>query len=54
MASGADMTAHIDHIKMISEHLEEVDDPVTEKDLVMILILAFRIQQFGHHFGNVE
>ena len=41
MASRADMTAHIDHIKMISEHLEAVDDPVSDNDLVMILISSW-------------
>ena len=35
------MTTHINHIKTISEHLEALDDPVPEKDLVMILISSW-------------
>ena len=41
MAPKADMTAHIDHIKMISEHLEGCGDPISENDLVMILISSW-------------
>ena len=41
MNPGTDMTTHINHIKTISEHLEALDDPVPEKDLVMILISSW-------------
>ena len=41
MAPKADMTAHIDHIKMISDHLEGCGDPISENDLVMILISSW-------------
>ena len=32
------MEAHVNNIKTVSEHLEALDDPVAEKDLVMILL----------------
>ena len=32
------MINHINYMKTFSEHLEAVGDPVTEKDLVIILI----------------
>ena len=32
------MSDHVNNLKTISEHLESLDDPVVEKDLVMILI----------------
>ena len=35
---GQSMEDHVNNIKTISEHLESLDDPVQEKDLVMILI----------------
>ena len=38
MAKGTSMVSHVNNIKTIAEHLEAVDDPVVEKDLVMILI----------------
>ena len=41
MHSGEDMTAHIDPIKTIAELLEAMDDPVSEKDLVMILMSSW-------------
>ena len=41
MAPKADMTAHIDHIKMISEHLEACGNPISEEDLVMVLISSW-------------
>ena len=41
MASKADMTAHIDHIKTISDHLAGCGDPILENDLVMILISSW-------------
>ena len=41
MNPGTDMTTHINDIKTISEHLEAVEDPVDEKDLVMILISSW-------------
>ena len=41
MPAGSDMTAHIDRIKTLAEHLEAVDDAVSEKDLVMILMSSW-------------
>ena len=41
MRPGSDMITHINYIKTISEHLEAVDDPVVEKDLVMILLSSW-------------
>ena len=40
------MVSHVNHVKNLSEHLEAVGDPVSENDLVMILIssLPGRIQ----------
>ena len=38
MLKGTDMVTHINSIKIISNHLKAVGDPVTDKDLVMILI----------------
>ena len=35
---GQSMEDHVNNIKTISEHLESLDDPVQEKDLVMILL----------------
>ena len=32
------MVEHINHIKMLAEHLEAIDDNIAEKDLVIILI----------------
>ena len=41
MAPKADMTVHIDQIKMLSQQLEACGDPVSENDLVMILISSW-------------
>ena len=41
MESTTDMTAQIDHIKTISEHLAGCGDQLKEKDLVMILISSW-------------
>ena len=38
LEKGRSMIDHINYIKTLSEHLEAVDDPVQEKDLVIILI----------------
>ena len=38
MEKGTQMINHINYVKTLSEHLEAVGDPVTEKDLVIILI----------------
>ena len=38
MGKGTNMVSHVNNIKTIAEHLEAVEDPVLEKDLVMILI----------------
>ena len=38
MEKGANMIEHINSIKVLSEHLEAIDDAITEKDLVIILI----------------
>ena len=38
MEKGTTMTAHVNSLKTIAEHLESLDDAVVEKDLVMILI----------------
>ena len=38
MSKGTDMVTHINYVKTLSEHLQAVDDPVSDKDLVMILI----------------
>ena len=38
MDKSTSMVNHVNHVKTLSEHLEAVDDPVIEKDLVMILI----------------
>ena len=35
---GTGMVEHINYIKTLSEHLEAVEDPIEEKDLVIILI----------------
>lgn len=48
MVPGTDMTAHIDRIKTIAEHLEAVDDAVSEKDLVMILMSSW-----GTEYNNL-
>ena len=36
MEKGTNMITHINHIKTLSEHLEAVEDPIAEKDLVII------------------
>ena len=39
MQKGTDMTEHINFVKTIaSDQLEAVEDPVSEKDLVIIII----------------
>eukprot|EP00112_Aurelia_sp_Birch-Aquarium-sp1_P010241 Seg2196.2 transcript_id=Seg2196.2/GoldUCD/mRNA.D3Y31 product="Retrovirus-related Pol polyprotein from transposon TNT 1-94" protein_id=Seg2196.2/GoldUCD/D3Y31 len=38
MDKGTSMLAHVNYMKTLSEHLEAVDDAVSEKDLVIILI----------------
>ena len=38
MEKGSDMTKHINYVKTLAEHLEAIEDPVQEKDLVIILI----------------
>ena len=38
MEKGTTMTAHVNSLKTIAEHLESLDDAVAEKNLVMILI----------------
>ena len=38
MHKGTTMTDHINSLKTIAEHLESLEDPVAEKDLVKILI----------------
>ena len=38
MEKGTNMVTHMNYVKTLSEHLESVDDPITEKDLVIILI----------------
>ena len=38
MEKGTTMTAHVNNLKTIAEHLECLDDAVSDKDLVMILI----------------
>ena len=38
MQKGTGMVEHINYIKTLSEHLEAVEDPIEEKDLVIILI----------------
>ena len=36
MNKGANMVEHINHIKMLAEHLEAIDDNMAEKDLVRL------------------
>ena len=38
MQKGTDMTEHINFVKTIADQLEAAEDPVSEKDLVIILI----------------
>ena len=38
MTENKSMTEHLNELKTLAEHLEALDDPVVEKDLVMILI----------------
>ena len=38
MTKGMDVVTHLNYMKTIAEHLEAVEDPVSDKDLVMILI----------------
>ena len=38
MEKGTNMVSHINYVKTLSEHLEAIDDRITEKDLVIILI----------------
>ena len=40
MQTGTDMTEHIRFVKTIANQLEAVEDPVSEKDLVIILIAS--------------
>ena len=35
---GTSMEAHLNHLKTVAEHMEALNDPVTEKDLVMICL----------------
>ena len=38
MGKGMTMESYVNSLKTVSEHLEALNDPVSEKDLVMILI----------------
>lgn len=38
MDTGASMLEHVNYIETLSEHLQAVGDPITEKDLVIILV----------------
>ena len=38
MEKGHNMTKYINHIKTLSEHLEDIDDRIAEKGLVILLI----------------
>ena len=38
LSSGTTMEAHLNRLKTIAEHLEALKDPVSDKDLVMILV----------------
>ena len=38
LGKGQSMEAYVNHMKTVAEHLENLDDPVSEKDLVYILI----------------
>ena len=40
MSDASSMEAHLNNLKTIAEHLEAVDDAVSEKDLVMILMTS--------------
>ena len=44
MQKGTDMTEHINFVKTIEDQLEAVEDPVSEKDLVIILISSLPIE----------
>ena len=35
---GTTMEAHLNHLKTVAEHMEALNDPVSDKDLVMILL----------------
>ena len=43
LEKGTTMTAHLNNFKEIAEHLESLDDPVLEKDLVMILLTSLPV-----------
>ena len=38
MEKGHNMTKYINHIKTLSKHLEDIDDRIAEKGLVILLI----------------
>ena len=38
LEKSSDMIEHINAIKTVAEHLEAIDDPISEHDLVIILI----------------
>ena len=42
MEKGTNMVSHINYVKTLSEHLEAIDDRITEKDLVIILISSLQ------------
>ena len=46
LEKGTSMTAHLNNLKEIAEHLESLDDPVLEKDLVMILLTSLPVSYF--------
>ena len=53
LPSGGDMLTHVNNIKSISEQLEAVEDPVAEKDLVMILIASWP-REYNNLITNLE
>ena len=53
MGKGDDMTNHVNEIKTISEHLEAINDPVVEHDLVIILISSLP-QEFNYLITALE
>ena len=53
MEKGSSMINHVNYLKTLSEHLDAVDDPIKENDLVIILISSLP-EEYNHLITVLE
>ena len=54
LQKGTTMTAHINCLKTIAEQLESLDDPVSERDLVMVLMTSVPENSYNNLITALE